>query len=679
MKGERPVQVRLALVALVMLVGIVAALGCWQVLAARDSQGSEIKNSEVTAAHLASRALASALQSRLEVISNLAEEPNLAGLFTPSKLASLSQVGVELHLLYPSFAGFYMVGADGRLDFSWPPEATANVSRARFFRSVMGTGQPYVSEALKQDTPPHELVVGLSAPVRSPSGKIVGILEGSVSAASLASTIGGLSLGGGGHLVIVDRAGHALSGPAAGGDRSYRAWPLVRRALEGRAGSADGRVPGFRGARLVGYATVPTTGWAVIAEASPSLLDSRLAALTVRLIAIGLIVLLLAIGSAVLVASLLRRLTRAHQRVGAILSCVGEGVATVDPHGYAVHVNPALGRLAQRAPSEMRGRPWDSAFSLYDQHGEPVTWESSIVHEAVTTDRVVASSGYDVHLEQADGKRTPVAITAAPLVAGGELLGGVVVVRDVSHEREVDQLKSSLVSTVSHELRTPLTMIQGFAELLLTREDLGDDPSRQAIRQVHSSAERLGRLIDDLLSVSRIDSGKLSADLGPVDLPAVIGEVVTGFATGGERVEVDVEPGLPHVLADHDKMVQVVTNLLSNALKYSQDDSTVRISAKSGDNHVELSVADEGIGMSEEESREVFEKFSRVDRAEVRKVSGTGLGLYITKSLVELQHGQLWVRSQPGAGSTFSLSLPLVDEGGEASPSERVEALCSGS
>ena len=169
-------------------------------------------------------------------------------------------------------------------------------------------------------------------------------------------------------------------------------------------------------------------------------------------------------------------------------------------------------------------------------------------------------------------------MTAAPLVVGDKLAGAVVVLRDVSHEREVDQLKSSLVSTVSHELRTPLTMIQGFSELLLTRDDLGPARSRNALEQVHVASKRLGRLIDDLLSVSRIESGKLTAELGPVDLAAVISDVVATFAAqSGRSFLTEVDPQLGPAMADQDKVVQVVTNLVSNAVKYSPVPSAIEI------------------------------------------------------------------------------------------------------
>jgi PAS domain S-box-containing protein len=661
---RQPALVRLALGALVLLVAIVAVLGTWQVVAARDSQRSQIENGEVTEAHLASSALASALSSRLQLVSNLADQPALAKLFIGAHASELATLAPELHLLYPGFASFDIISAGGRVDARWPSDPRAigtNVSTREFFTGLMRSGQPYVSEVIQQSSAPRELVVGLAAPVRDASGQIVGILQGTLAASTIGSIIGGTSLVSGGQLVIIDQAGHPLSGPAAGAGHSFQSMPLVARGLAGGAGSASGAVPGFSGSRLVGYAPVPSTGWVVLVEDPLATLDSPLTALTERLVAIGLVVLLLAIGTAFLVAMLLRRLTREHEEAGALLASVGEGVATIDLSGRPMRVNPALARLTGREAAELTGHEWSEALHLYDQRGSAVTWEDSIASEAIRERGVVASTGYGVHLAHSDGRRIPIAMTAAPLLVGDDLLGAVVVVRDVSHEREVDQLKSSLVSTVSHELRTPLTMIQGFSELLLTRDDLDPARSREALEQVHASSKRLGRLIDDLLSVSRIDSGKLTADLAPVDLGDVVAEVVRAFGDEtGARFTAEIEQGLPAVLADRDKMVQIVTNLVSNAAKYSPDDSPVRIVAFAAGDHAELAVIDRGIGMTETECSQVFEKFSRSDRPEVRKVGGTGLGLYISKSLVELQHGQLWVRSSPDGGSVFSLSVPFA-------------------
>jgi adenylate cyclase len=171
--------------------------------------------------------------------------------------------------------------------------------------------------------------------------------------------------------------------------------------------------------------------------------------------------------------------------------------------------------------------------------------------------------------------------------------------------------------------------------------------------------------------VSRIESGKLALDLTPLDLREVVAGVIAPFASTSDRIfEVQIDDRVPFVLADRDKTLQALTNLISNAVKYSSEGTTVRVAVKAGDGHAEVSVTDEGIGMDPQECAQVFEKFSRADRPEVRKAGGTGLGLYITKNLVELQNGQLWVTSVLGQGSTFSFTLPMTDAHPENSVSE---------
>ena len=382
----------------------------------------------------------------------------------------------------------------------------------------------------------------------------------------------------------------------------------------------------------------------------------------------------IAASAAVLVALLVEfgtvktQLAKQGERVAAVMASVGEGVSTIDADGTVLTTNPAMDRLTGRPG--LAGKSWSEALSLFDQRGQLIPWATSIAAEAAREGRVVATSDYGLHLGRSDGQRVPVSVTAAPLVVGEEQMGAVVVFRDVSSEREVDQLKSSLVSTVSHELRTPLTMVQGFSELLLSRDNLDQRSSREALEQIHASAQRLGRLIDDLLSVSRIDSGKLWVDLAAVDLRQAVEEVIEVAepgtsggqrrTAGDERLVVEIAADFPPVMADRDKLVQVLMNLVSNVLKYSAAPAPIKVVAARKLDHAEISVIDQGIGLSEAECSQVFDKFVRADRPEVRKVNGTGLGLYITKSLVEMQHGQVWVDSEPGRGSVFSFSLPLA-------------------
>jgi PAS domain S-box-containing protein len=347
-----------------------------------------------------------------------------------------------------------------------------------------------------------------------------------------------------------------------------------------------------------------------------------------------------------------------------ILSSMAEGTVVTDPSGAIVSINAAMERMAGWTDEEARGRAFSDVYELLEEGREPQPWEDTVLHRAIEAREPVATRGYQQSLLTRDGRHLPVGVTASPLIdSAGTLLGGLAVVRDVGYEREVDHLKSSLVSTVSHELRTPLTMIQGFSELLMDR-DLSDPRSKEGLHQIRNASERLSRLIEDLLSVSRIESGRLVANVAPVELGPVIAEVVAPFRA--ERpIEVALD-GVSKVVADRDKLVQILTNLVSNAVKYSPQGTDIGIGARDDGRVVLVEVRDRGIGMTEDERARLFEKFFRADRSEVKEVRGTGLGLYITRSLVEMQGGRIWVESEPGQGSTFTFSLPAADPEDEA-------------
>jgi two-component system phosphate regulon sensor histidine kinase PhoR len=259
-----------------------------------------------------------------------------------------------------------------------------------------------------------------------------------------------------------------------------------------------------------------------------------------------------------------------------------------------------------------------------------------------------------------NGRRVPIHVTVAPLLDhSGSTVGRVAIVRDVSNERELDQLRTSLISTLSRELRSPLTMIHGFSELLLTRDLKGKD-SREALDQINASAGRLARTVGDLVSVLRIESGRVVMNRSRVDLARVLDEVIVPYG-GAPKIKVDVNGGVPPVLADRDMLGQVLANLVSNAVKFSPPGAQVSVGAKPNGASVNVYVEDHGIGVSEQERVQLFRKFGRVDRPEVQEAGGTGLGLYIAKNLVEMQGGRIWVRSEPGRGSTFGFSVPLAE------------------
>lgn len=220
------------------------------------------------------------------------------------------------------------------------------------------------------------------------------------------------------------------------------------------------------------------------------------------------------------------------------------------------------------------------------------------------------------------------------------------------------------VTTVSHELRTPLTLIHGFAELLALRE-LPVERQRAAAREVLGAARRLARLIDDLLSVSRMESGKLVLERRPLDLAALVEQTVSPFRAMAPRhtLRRHVQPGLPVIWGDADRLAQVLTNLVGNAIKYSPKGGEVLVAIGHDQWQVRVDVRDHGIGMSDAELGRLFEKFYRAEREEVRHCGGTGLGLYISKRLVEMHGGRIWAESSLGRGSVFSFTLPIRGDG----------------
>jgi signal transduction histidine kinase len=258
----------------------------------------------------------------------------------------------------------------------------------------------------------------------------------------------------------------------------------------------------------------------------------------------------------------------------------------------------------------------------------------------------------------------PLDVIVAPLRdAQGNLSGAVEVFRDVSLQREVERAKSDFVSVVSHELRTPLSSILGFSELMLTREISGEK-QRQWLEIILRESLRLSSLIDDLLDLSRIEAGRIELKREPLNLRELIQERVELAQQQSEKhvVEAKLPADLPPVPADKHRVERVLTNLLSNAIKYSPEGSRVTVSARVNPDkgEIQISVADQGIGIPQEHQHKVFERFHMVDPALTRKTGGTGLGLTVSKASVELHGGRIWVESEVGKGSTFHFTLPLT-------------------
>jgi len=269
-----------------------------------------------------------------------------------------------------------------------------------------------------------------------------------------------------------------------------------------------------------------------------------------------------------------------------------------------------------------------------------------------------------------DGRSVIVAHSAAPLYGrDGEVMGAVSVLRDISKEEELSRLKSEFISMVSHELRSPLANINASADLML-QTDLDDALKREMLEIICSQSTLLAEFVEDILDAARLEEGKLQLHLEPVALLPLIKGLVDSFRarTSKHRFEVLALERLPLVLADESKVEVILGNLLENAIGYSPQGGTITVQAREqAGEGVVVTVADEGIGIPPEHQERLFQRFYRVDASDAREVYGHGLGLYITRKLVEAQGGRIWLESEVGKGSRFSFTLPRleVDDEGE--------------
>ena len=251
---------------------------------------------------------------------------------------------------------------------------------------------------------------------------------------------------------------------------------------------------------------------------------------------------------------------------------------------------------------------------------------------------------------------------ASVLDREGAQHGAILVFHDLTRLKQLENTRQEFVANVSHELRTPLSLIKGFVETLL--EGAKDDPdlSTRFLKTIAKHTDRLTYLIEDLLTISRLESGQIVMNLQQVDLREEAGRVLDDLLARAAEKKTTLDNQLPAGLtarADADRLQQVLFNLVENAIKYGKSDGRVSIGGRElPENKVELWVQDDGPGIPAESRERVFERFYRVDRARSRETGGTGLGLAIVKHIVQAHGGEVWVKSDLGAGSTFFLTLP---------------------
>jgi signal transduction histidine kinase len=356
-------------------------------------------------------------------------------------------------------------------------------------------------------------------------------------------------------------------------------------------------------------------------------------------------------------------------RAQAILESIADGVLVTGPGHHVTLCNAAAEHILRIESAAIVGQPAARWIGVYGSAGH--RWAEAL--QAWSQNPPAA----DEHASLADrlelDDRRVVEVHVAPVVLGSNFLGTVAVFRDISREVEVDQLKSDFVATVSHELRTPMTSIRGYVQMMLL-EATGPltDEQRRFLETIRTNSDRLGRLVNDLLDLSRLESGSDELHLQPVPLLPIL-EAGRDYLTSrcaqdskGLRVELEVEGPLPDVQADPQRLLQILRGLLDNAFNFTPAGGTVWIRARPRDRGVHVDVIDTGTGIPAAEQPRVFERFFRGEQALILGVPGTGLGLAIIAHLVERHGGAIELESAgvPGRGTRFSLTLPTAGAAG---------------
>ncbi|MGK2904839.1 MAG: PAS domain S-box protein [Desulfuromonadales bacterium] len=342
-----------------------------------------------------------------------------------------------------------------------------------------------------------------------------------------------------------------------------------------------------------------------------------------------------------------------RKQVDAILKSVADALIVVDLDGRIIMVNKIAETL------------FDHHYSLDGAAAIGQVLKDEVFLERVKTvlSGRVHQRPYDLHLPEGHGGFDKILETRiTPMRNADEIMtGAVLTLRDVTREREIDRLKDDFISTAAHELRTPMTSIQGYSELILeSMEDFNAGQLKDFVAIIHERSEVLSRIIGDMLDLSRVQSGRLIIiNPFPGDLGALLEQALLPYRHKKDkhRFQTLIADDLPQILFDADKMAQVLDNLISNAVKFSPKGGQITLSAKPLADRIEVTVADEGIGMSPAERERIFEKFYRADISNTG-VSGLGLGMSLVKEIIKAHGGETRVESTPGVGTTIVFSLP---------------------
>jgi PAS domain S-box-containing protein len=358
-------------------------------------------------------------------------------------------------------------------------------------------------------------------------------------------------------------------------------------------------------------------------------------------------------------ARLYQEVTHEKRRLDAIIANSGDGIMILDGEQRVQVFNKALEAMTGVPAGQAIGQLCCEIFDLHNRQREANVCESECPLKFKGPGERLYVEG---DIKRGDGSVITVGIAYSPLFDDdGKLINVIANVRDITHLREAEEMKSTFISVISHELKTPVSLIKGYASTLRREDATWDEQTlRESLNVIEEESDRLNQLIDNLLDASRLQAGALKLEFGYVALDKLAAQTVEKFRTQTQQhiLSLDFPPDFPAVWGDSERLRQVLSNLLSNSIKYSPQEGTIRVSGRADEDWVYVAVSDEGIGIPQDEQEHIFDRFYRVESSLSRRTQGAGLGLFLVKAVIEAHQGRVWVESAPGQGATFVFALP---------------------
>ncbi len=355
------------------------------------------------------------------------------------------------------------------------------------------------------------------------------------------------------------------------------------------------------------------------------------------------------------------------QRDEALLASMGDGVVATDHDDNVVLINKAAEDLLKVKRDAVLGKPYAQMWSIEDEKQGPLPKAKHPFYRALHEGTYIKDTDHYAVRKDEHGTelvRFPVSLNIAPVSLNGKTIGTINVFSDITHEKQVDRMKTEFISLASHQLRTPLSAIRWFTEMLVSGDAGNLEPQqKEFLDDIYDSTRRMNDLVNSLLNISRIESGRIIVEPRPTDLNELVQGVVNDLKAKTEAKRqtliVNVHQGLPKINLDPHLIGQVYMNFLSNAVKYTPVGGEISVFISRKDDELISQISDNGYGIPKGQQDRVFQKFFRAANAVKVETDGTGLGLYLVKAIIESSGGRVWFESEEGKGSSFWFSLPM--------------------